>query len=76
MCYFNRSVVKRNVKEIDYVVKGIGYLNLELWGEIVVCNFFGFVELSSFKWGMLGICMMMVCRDILLNLGGFDEDFW
>jgi len=74
-CYTNRNVVLMGQNKIDHVANAIGRSAPEPHSTVVADYLFGFCDNQHFVWGMFGSCTMMVRRDSLIKIGGFDKRF-
>lgn len=74
-CYANRNVVLVGQNITDHIAEAIGRSAPEPHGSAIVDHLFGFNGDQHFVWGLFGSCTMMVRRDSLIKLGGFDERF-
>ena len=75
LCYTNRKVIqKENVGKCS-TVKAIGRFEKEPFGEMVTAFLLWHSEVPGYSWGQFGSCSLMMRRQLLRSLGGFDVRF-
>lgn len=75
LCYTNRSVVKIGEKNSDHISYAIGRNAPEPHGLSVAYFILLLIESDPFVWGQFGSCTLMIRREALIKIGGFDESF-
>jgi len=74
-CYTNRTVKKEGDDQPGAMMQAIGRKPLEPHGSAVADFIFWHAEIPGYTWGQFGSCTLMVRRNTLLKIGGFDESF-
>lgn len=74
-CYSNRAVVKPGAEKQSATVYAIGRAEKPPHGAIVADFLLWHREKPGYSWGQFGSCTLMVRRQVLQNIGGFDERF-
>lgn len=74
-CYSNRLVVRSDPSKKNYSFKGIGHLPQEPSGAEVADYILWDTGAPGKTWGMFGSCTLMVSKDLLVKVGGFDPAF-
>lgn len=75
LCYTNRSVVRIGENNSDHISYAIGRNAPEPHGLIVADFILLLIESDPYIWGQFGSCTLMIRRELLINIGGFDESF-
>ncbi|MDO8264185.1 MAG: glycosyltransferase family 2 protein [Gallionella sp.] len=75
LCYSNRSVVVAGDQEVSAITRAIGRLEPEPYGPAVADFILLLLERPPFVWGQFGSCTLMMRREAILTLGGFDTEF-
>ena len=75
LCYTNRNIIELGNTQADQVTKAIGRNAPEPHGEAVADFLLLLTEPKPYVWGQFGSCTLMTRRQVLLDVGYFDECF-
>jgi glycosyltransferase involved in cell wall biosynthesis len=74
-CYCNRSVIKAGEDKVSGTYKAIGRKEPGPHGAAVSDHILWHYEDAKYSWGHLGSCTLMFRRNVVEQVGGFDERF-
>lgn len=75
LCYSNRDVYQINSSTPLYSFRAIGRTPIEPSGSAVADYLMWDTGAPGMTWGMFGSCTLMMSRDELKKIGGFDPNF-